>query len=79
MALYYEAVHSHVLYHITCWGQSARYIRVFRAQGRIMRMITNPRYDKSCRKLFKAKKVLSLISVIILKSTTHISNMSVKT
>ncbi|VEN50027.1 unnamed protein product [Callosobruchus maculatus] len=72
ITVYDATVHSYLSYNITCWGQSSGYIRVFRALKRILRMIFNLRYHENCRTSFKVKKILTLVSIFILKCVSYV-------
>nr|CAH7758527.1 unnamed protein product [Callosobruchus chinensis] len=71
MSVYYAVVHSHLSYNVMFWGQPSRYVRVLRAQEKILRMIFNLCYYESCRTLLKAKRILTLLSMFMLKCVCH--------
>jgi exonuclease III len=65
--VYRAYVESILKYGIILWGANSQIIKVFRAQKRTLRIITNSASRSSCRGEFKANNLLTVTSLFILE------------
>nr|CAI5854122.1 unnamed protein product [Callosobruchus analis] len=72
LEVYYALVYSVVSYCIIIWGQGSEIQRVFVLQKRILRLIFQLPYNSPCRELFKAKLILTVPSIYLLKILCYI-------
>lgn len=63
--VYYAYIHSLLKYGIILWGCSTDFIKVFRSQKSIIRVILEENYRANCRPLFKKLHILPLPSIYI--------------
>lgn len=69
--VYYSVVQSVLTYGIIVWGQAAELRRVFVLQKRIIRMMFGMHRLESCREVFKAKKVMTVVSLYLYRLLTY--------
>lgn len=89
---YYGYIYSRIKYCILIWGASAKSIRVFRAQKRIIRCMLAKPANTPCRPLFQALKILPMPAIYLFelgvwarqnvrnldKNSTYYSNMTTR-
>ena len=63
--LYFSYAHSIISYGIIFWGASAKSIKIFRLQKKILRIMTKSKKTESCRKLFNEMEILPFYSQYI--------------
>lgn len=62
---YHAIFHSIMSYGILLWGGSAHASKILRIQKRAVRVITNSKYNESCRPLFKKLGILTMTNQYI--------------
>ncbi|KAB0805295.1 hypothetical protein PPYR_02265 [Photinus pyralis] len=72
LSVYYAKVYSAFSYNIIVWGQSTEACRVFTLQKRVIRRIYNLKFNESCRDTFRNNRLLTFVSVYLLKILVYI-------
>lgn len=68
LALYFSCVQSVLAYGIIFWGNSSNWIKVFKLQKKIIRIINGKDHRSPCRPLFKELNILSFPCLYIYKT-----------
>lgn len=74
LSIYHALAQSAISYNIVSWGQATDWSRVFIHQKRIIRMIFNIKKNETCKNTFKSYKILTVVSIFLLKILTYIHN-----
>lgn len=74
LSIYYALAYSHISLNIISWGYGRERGRVFILQKRLIRLISNLRYNESCRTAFREKKILTLPCIYIFKCLMYTKN-----
>lgn len=70
--IYYATFYPHLSYNIVAWGLSSHGQRLFILQKRVVRLIYDLEYRESCRSTFRKERILTFISIYLLKVLCYI-------
>jgi hypothetical protein len=74
ISLYYGLCYSHIVQTILFWGSSPQAISVFKLQNKIVRLMTNAKYDDPSLPLFRELNLLPLPCIYIFSAIVFTKN-----